>query len=151
MNTPPSPAAFVFARWCVLTHARPVLVTALRAWGFAQEACALEKAASTGALRPLTLDALQAVRRTRRFQPARRDLMGALSALNASATFAGRGDSENAAAMAVGVVVGARSALAWRRPWQHFRWRERRAAIIHAARQEQISHKDSGIFFSDLV
>ncbi len=120
-----------------MTHARPALVQALRAWGLGKAARDIEEAASLAALKLTAFDAYSQVRRATRFGPVRRDLSQALNTLHAAATFAGRGDVENTAALVIGVFTGAASARSWRRPWTRLRWRERRAEVITTARREQ--------------
>jgi len=132
-----------FSTWCVMQHARPAIAAALRAWGLEESAHALEITHSLGALKLATLDAYERVMRSTLFAlfwPVRRDLANALNTLHAAATFAGRGDSLNTAAVVIGVFTGAGGAMAWRRPWKRFGWRERRAEIIATARREQQAH-----------
>src|SRR5215813_11186168 len=138
MNEPGGDKAF--AAWCVMTHARPALVRALRAWGLGGAADKLEQAASLSALKIIVMDVDSEVRKVIRFVPLRRDLAHAANTLHAAATFAARGDSGNAAAVVIGVFTNAESALAWRRPWLRFSWSKRRAAIIADARREQTAY-----------
>lgn len=137
MSNPASARDKSFAMWCVMVHARPVLIRALKVWGLASAASAIERAASLSALRLVALDADADVRKTIRFGPLRRDLSHALNTLHAAATFAARGDSDNAAVVVIGVFTNASSALAWRRPWLHLSWRKHRAEVIASARREQ--------------
>jgi hypothetical protein len=130
-----------FATWCVMVHARPVLVRALRAWGLGTSACAIERAASLTALRMVALDVDADVRKTIRFVPLRRDLSNALNTLHAAATFASRGDAANTAVVVIGVFTNASSALAWRRPWMQLSWRRYRAEVITSARREQSAYR----------
>src|SRR5712692_8919227 len=129
-----------FATWCVMVHARPVLIRALRVWGLGTAASALERAASLTALRLVALDVDADVRKTIRFVPLRRDLSNALNTLHAAATFASRGDSANAAVVVIGVFTNASSALAWRRPWMQLYRRRHRAEVIASARREQFAY-----------
>ena len=131
----------LFATWCVMVHARPVLVRALRAWGLGTAANSLERAASLTALRLVALDADADVRKTIRFVPLRRDLSNALNTLHAAATFASRGDSANTAVVVIGVFTNANSALTWRRPWLRLSWRRLRAEVIASARREQSAYR----------
>ncbi len=133
----PSPREKAFSVWCVMQHARPVLAQALRAWGLQDAATSIEATHSLNALKLTVLDAYEIVMRSIYFWPVRRDLSKALNTLHAAATFASRGDSTNTAAIVIGVFTGAGGALAWRKPWQRFGWRQRRAQIIAAARHEQ--------------
>ncbi len=125
------------AAWCVMTHARPALVHALRAWGMGETAAAIEGAQSLSALKRLAADADAQVRNRIVFAPLRRDLSHAATTLQAAATFATRGDVENTAAIVIGVFTNAASALSWRQPWIRLVWRRRRAEVIARARREQ--------------
>jgi hypothetical protein len=127
-----------------MTHARPTLVQALRTWGLGKAVRAIEDAPSLGALKLMAFDAYAQVRRSIRFRPVRRDLFHALNTLHAAATFAGRGDAENTAAVVIGVFTGAASARSWRRPWTRLHWRERRAEVIATARREQNAQRAKG-------
>jgi hypothetical protein len=120
-----------------MSHARSALVGALRAWELAKSAKAIEDTASLGALKLTVFDAYTQVRQSIHFGPVRRDLCHAINTLHAAATFAGRGDVENTAAVVIGVFTGAASARSWRRPWTRLHWRERRAEVIAVARREQ--------------
>jgi hypothetical protein len=126
-----------------MSHARPALVGALRAWGLAKAASDIEQTASLGALKLTVFDAYTQVRQSIRFGPARRDLCHAINTLHAAATFAGRGDVENTAAVVIGVFTGAAGARSWRRPWTRLHWRERRAEVIAAARREQNAQRQA--------
>lgn len=130
-------SAKAFAAWCVMTHARPALINALRSWGLADAAQSLEKAESLGALKGAATEADATVRQKIRFGPLRRDLSSAAGIMQAAITFATRGDADNTAAVVIGVFTNAASALLWRRPWKHFRWRQQRARVIATARREQ--------------
>ncbi len=132
-----------FAEWCVMKHARPALVQALRAWGLGKAARDIENSTSLAALKLTVFDAYAQARRSIRFGPARRDLSHALNTLHAAATFAGRADVENTAAVVIGVFTGAASARSWRRPWTRLHWRERRAEVIATARREQNAQRSS--------
>lgn len=132
-----------FATWCVMDHARPALVRALHVWGMGDIATVIESAASTGALRLVAGEVSQKVRRVIVFGPLRRDLASAASTLQLAATFAGRGDAENTAAMSVGVFTNTASALSWRRPWTRLGWRKRRAEVIALAVSEQRAFRDT--------
>ena len=125
-------------------HARPVLVDALRIWGLSDIAATVEAATSTGALRMIAGEAGEKIRRVILFPPLRRDLRSAARTLQMAATFAGRGDAENAAAMSIGVFTNAASALSWRRPWTRFGWRKRRAEVVAMAVNEQKAHRQLG-------
>jgi hypothetical protein len=81
------------------------------------------------------------VRRRIFFFPAQRELFHALFTLQVAATFAGRGDGENASATAIGVFTGSAGALAWRRPWQRWGWKQRRTMIIDHALREQEAYR----------
>src|SRR5258708_2509553 len=129
-----------FATWCVMTHARPALVSAPRAWGPGGTANKLEQAAALNALKKAAMDIASEVRKVIRFVPLRRDLAHAANTLHAAATFASRGDGGNTAAVVIGVFTNAGSALAWRRPWLRLAWRKRRAEIIAEARREQSAY-----------
>jgi len=129
-----------FATWCVMVHARPLLIRALRAWGLVTAASALERAGSLAALRMAALDADAEVRKTISFGPLRRDLSNALNTLHAASTFASRGDSANTAVVVIGVFTNANSPLAWRRPWKQLSWRRQRAQVIASARREQSAY-----------
>src|SRR5579859_6967271 len=118
MTDPGSMRDRSFARWCVMVHARPMLVQALRAWGLGTCSIAIERAGSLTALKMAALDANAEVRQTIRFGPLRRDLSSAANTLHAAATFASRGDAANTAAVVIGVFTNAGSALAWQRPWR---------------------------------
>jgi hypothetical protein len=113
-----------------MTHARPVLIDALRAWGLNDAATNIERATSLGALKGASSEAAAAIRRAIIFLPLRRDLFQAAKTLQVASTFAVRGDAQNTSAVVVGVFVGAASAMTWRRPWQRFAWRKQRAQII---------------------
>src|SRR5258708_1517771 len=130
-----------FATWCVMVHARPLLIRALRAWGLGTAAAALERAGSLTALKMAALDADADVRKYISFGPLRRDLSNALNTLHAAATFTLRGDSANAAVVVIGVFTNASSALAWRRPWIQLSWRRHRAEVIASARREQSAYR----------
>jgi hypothetical protein len=130
-----------FSEWCVLTHARPVIVEALRLWRLNDAASWVESAPSLPALKLMALDADEMVRRHIRFVPLRRDLSNALNTLHAAATFALRGDAVNTAAIVIGVFTNAASARSWRRPWTRFMWRKRRAEVITRARREQAQYR----------
>jgi hypothetical protein len=135
--------ARIFATWCVMNHARPALVSALRAWGLQEPATAIERATSLAALKILAAAADAEIRRKIVFVPLRRDLSHAVTTLQAAITFATRGDAENAAAVVIGVFTNAASALSWRRPWTRLSWRARRAQVIATARQEQQAYLDA--------
>ena len=120
-----------------MTHARPVLVGALRAWRLTAAAAEIERASSLTALKMLVSDADAEIRRKIVFVPLRRDLSHATATLQAAITFATRGDAENTAAVIIGVFTHAASALSWQRPWTRFSWRKRRAEVIARARREQ--------------
>jgi hypothetical protein len=126
-----------------MNHARPALVSALRAWGLQAPATAIERAASLTALKVLAADADAEIRHKIVFVPLRRDLSHAATTLQAAITFATRGDAENAAAVAIGVFTNAASALSWRRPWTRLSWRVRRAQVIATARREQQAFLDA--------
>ena len=138
------PGDRAFSTWCVMQHARPILIHALRAWGLRRSAAAIESTQSLSALKLTAQDAYRDIHRIIWFSPARRDLARALSTLQVALAFAGRGDSQHTAAMALGVFSGAAGALAWRRPWQRLRWRQRQAEVIATARREQqIKHLET--------
>lgn len=137
------PAQKAFATWCVMTHARPVLIAALRAWRLHDVAAAIERAASLTALRMAVRDADFAVRQRIFLGPPRRDLFSATSTLLAAITFARRGDAENTAAVVVGVFTNAASAHTWQRPWQRFGWRQTRAELIARVREEQRQYREA--------
>ena len=126
-----------FAYWCVMTHARPVLVATLRAWHLADLADPIDRARSLSALRFTTTDADAEIRRRIGFDPLRRDLSHAVNTLHAAATFAARGDAENAAAVVIGVFTHAASAQTWHRPWTRLGWKRRRHDVIVSAQREQ--------------
>ena len=130
-----------YVSWCVMTHARPALVFALRAWGLGAAASAIEQATSLGSLKIAAAEADSLVRRRIVFTPLRRDLSNAATTLQAAVTFATRADSQNAAAMAIGVFTNSSSALSWRQPWTRFTWRRRRAEIIATALREQDDYR----------
>jgi hypothetical protein len=131
------------AAWCVMEHARPVLVKALRAWGMGRAASEVGQAASLSVLKIACVDADVQVYKRIVFPPLRRDLSHALATLQAAATFAARGDVENTAAVVIGVFTHAASALTWRRPWTRLTWRRRRAEVIAGAQREQAEHLSS--------
>ncbi len=126
-----------FATWCVMTHARPVLVDALRTWGLKDAASAIEKASSLAALRANAAHADVQIRQHIAFTPLRRDLSKAVTTLQAAITFAVRGDAENAAAVVIGVFTNSASAVSWRRPWSRLSWARRRVEVIAQAQREQ--------------
>ncbi|MCC7452463.1 MAG: hypothetical protein IT324_33995 [Anaerolineae bacterium] len=130
-----------FATWCVMTHARPVLIDALREWGLQDIANAIEQAPSLAALRFVVRDADRHIRQHIVFGPLRRDLARAVNTLHIATTFAARGDAENTAAVVVGVFTHASSAQAWRRPWTRFTWRQQRAAVITRVQREQDDYR----------
>jgi hypothetical protein len=132
-----SPGDRTLAAWLVLTHARPALVDALRAWGLRDTADAIEQARSLSSLKRLAADADAQIRARIRFAPLRRDLSHAAVTLQAAATFAMRGDIENTAAVVIGVFTHAASAVSWQRPWERLSWSRRRAEVIARARREQ--------------
>lgn len=129
-----------FAYWCVMEHARPVLLDALNAWGLREEAARIAASETTGALRKTLLDAHSVVAAKIRLAPSRRSLLRALSLLQVAATFAGRGDAENTSAMAIGVFGASTTALAWRRPWTFFQIGRRAQQASEAARAAQLAH-----------
>jgi hypothetical protein len=132
-----------FAAWCVMDHARPALVKALRAWGMRRAASTVGQATSLSVLKIACVDADVQVRQRIVFPPLRRNLSHALATLQAAATLAARGDAENTAAVVIGVFIHAASALSWRRPWTRFTWGRRRAEVIAGARREQAEHLPS--------
>jgi hypothetical protein len=131
-----------FAFWCVMDHARPVVIDALRAWHMETLADPIAKAPSLASLRLAATDADIAVRGRIGFDPLRRDLSHAINTLHAAATFAARGDAENTAAVVVGVFTHAASAVLWRRPWTRFGWKRRRATLIATVRHEQQTYRE---------
>src|SRR2546423_12712721 len=94
-----------FSGWCVMAHARPALLEALRAWGLSEAAARLEQAASLNALRLLAGGVTDLIRKQIRFIPLRRDLSHAAMTLQVAATFAARGDAENNAAVLICVFI----------------------------------------------
>ena len=138
---PTSDDAKPFATWCVMTHARPVLIDALRLWGLQDIANAIEQAPSLAALRFVVRDADRHIRERIAFEPLRRDLARAVNTLNIAATFAARGDAENTAAVVIGVFTHATSAQVWRRPWTRFTWQQQRSAVIMRVQQEQNAYR----------
>lgn len=118
-----------------MTHARPELVHALQSWGFA--ATNLEHAASLNALKMAAKDLHTEIDHHIVFGPLRRDLSHAISTLQAAATFAGRGDAENTAAVVIGVFTHTASALSWRRPWTRLNLTRLRSMAISSARAAQ--------------
>ncbi len=132
-----------FARWCVLNHARPAVVEALRAWGLSEAATQIEDAPSLSALKAILAEVETSVRRHIRFGPLRRNLLNGIRSLQNAATFASRGDAENTPTLAISAIAHAASAMSWRRPWTRFSWKRRRAELIAAARQAQRQARSS--------
>ena len=131
-----------FATWCVMDHARPVAMHALRTWGLGEAADVMAQAASLSALKQAAMFADDSIRHKIGFRPVRRNLSNAVRTLQAAATFASRGDAANASAVAIAVFTSSASALAWRRPWTRLRWQAARADVIARARSEQRLHRD---------
>jgi hypothetical protein len=131
----------VFATWCVMDHARPVIIHALRRWKLMEAADVLENAPSLAALRAGTQYADAQIKRRIAFTPVRRNLSNAVRTLQAAATFATRGDAVNASALVIAVFTSSASAIAWRRPWTRLRWQKERGEVIARARQEQALHR----------
>ncbi len=124
-----------------MTHARPVLIDALRVWGLRDIANAIEQAPSLAALRFVVRDADRHIRQRIAFGPLRRDLARAVNTLNIAATFAARGDAENTSAVVIGVFTHAISVQAWRRPWTRLMWGRQRAEVIAKVRREQSAYR----------
>jgi hypothetical protein len=131
-----------FATWCVMNHARPVVLDALRQWGLREAADVMEQAASLTALKQAAMFADDSIRQRIGFRPVRRNLSNAVRTLQAAATFASRGDAPNAAAVAIAVFTSSASASAWRRPWMRLRWQKDRVEVIARARREQRRYYD---------
>jgi hypothetical protein len=125
----------------ILDHARPPVVTLLRDLGLRREADDLANAPSLSALRYVAATMRPTLRTRIRLRPLRRATISAVSALHGATLLGLRGDTDNAAVMALGVFTNVAHARAWRRRWWQLpRWKQVRARVLAQARAEQTAY-----------
>lgn len=140
-TTPQRQDLRAFGVWCVMQHARPALVRALRAWGFRSMAKEIENSPSPSALRYVLAHVYHDVNPHVLLGPVRHELIRGVLSLQLAATMAGRGDGIAASLWVIGVFTSAAGALSWQRPWTRLNWRQRRTRILLKAVREQVDKR----------